>query len=455
MTTSPNTQIQPLSFAFDESTGQVSIGGVPLPELIKRHGTPLYIMDEETLRQMMQSYKSAFERYPAPVQVLFAAKANLTMGLCALIQQEGLGIDVVSGGEYYTALKSNFPTENLVFNGNNKTVDELELVIHHGIGLISVDNFHELTLIHQIAQQTGKRVDVVLRITPGIECHTHDYIKTGLLDSKFGFDLSRLSQVIDLITTDYNETIRLTGLHAHIGSQIFEIKPYVDLIEVMLNLFYNIREHYGLTLTHMNIGGGLGIAYQSQDDPPNVSDYANQVIDKLIDYAEKIDFPLPMLILEPGRSLVATAGTTLYRVGSTKVIPEINKTYVAVDGGMGDNIRPALYGAVYTALIANKYNEPHTRHVTLAGKYCESGDILIRDLLVPESIAPGDLVLVFGTGAYNYTMSSNYNRVPRPAMVLVNDGQSQVLIQRETYDDIIARDLIPESFLTQKVSAEN
>jgi diaminopimelate decarboxylase len=452
MSSSPNTQIKPVSFQSDTETNVATVGGLSFETLAKTYGTPLYILDEQTLRQMMGAYKDAFREYPAPVKVLFAAKANLCMGLCALVQQEGLGLDVVSGGEYYTALKARFPVEDIVFNGNNKTREELELVISNGIGRISLDNFHELNLIHDIADRLGKKVPVVLRVTPGIECHTHDYIKTGHLDSKFGFDLTQLSNAIERVITDYPDTIELTGLHAHIGSQIFETRPYHDLVEVMMNLFYNIREHYGVIMTHLNLGGGLGVVYQEGDDPPQVADYAKVVIDKLVAYAEQIDFPLPTLILEPGRSLVATAGLTLYTVGSIKTIPELNKTYVAVDGGMGDNIRPALYGAVYTAMVINKPNEPHTKKVTIAGKYCESGDILIKEFMAPESIAPGDKLLVFGTGAYNYSMSSNYNRVPRPAVVMVNKGQAQTLVQPETYDDIISHDLIPEALLSSQSS---
>jgi diaminopimelate decarboxylase len=446
MTSSPNTQIKPVTFHVD-ADNTVSIGGVRLDALAQDYGTPLYILDEKTLREMIQSYKQAFSHYPAPVNILFASKANLNMALCAIAHQEGLGLDVVSAGEYYTALKAGFPVENIVFNGNNKTRDELEMVIHGGIGRISVDNFYEMSLIHDIAQHSSKKVKIVLRFTPGIECHTHDYIKTGLLDSKFGFNLDQLDEAIEKITTTYRETIHLTGLHAHIGSQIFETRPYHDLVEVMLDRFQAVREHYGIIMTHLNLGGGLGISYTEADDPPQVADYADVIVKRMVTYATQINFPLPTLILEPGRSLVATAGTTLYTIGSMKTIPQIKKTYVAVDGGMGDNIRPSLYGAVYSAVVANRYHEPHTRTVTVAGKYCESGDILIKNFRAPESISPGDLLLVFGTGAYNYSMSSNYNRVPRPAMVLVNDCKAEVLVNRETYDDIIAHDLIPQRFL--------
>ncbi len=452
MVSSPNTQIKPLSFSIQEDTQDVLLGNIPVQELVNTYGTPLYVLDEATLRGMLKAYKNAFASYPGPLEILFAAKANLSMGICALVQQEGFGIDVVSGGEYYTALQAKFPLEKLVFNGNNKTHDELELTIANGIGKISVDNFYELSLIDRIAKHHDKKVSILLRVTPGIECHTHDYIKTGLLDSKFGFPLSQLSSAIDKITQDYSETIDLIGLHAHIGSQIFETQPYQDLAEVMLNLCYNIREHYGMTLTHLNLGGGLGIAYQPSDDPLEVSVLAETMVSKLVDYANQISFPLPTLILEPGRSLIATSGVTLYTVGSIKTISELPKTYVAVDGGMGDNIRPALYGAVYSALIANKPNEPHNTSVTIAGKYCESGDILIRDFMAPESITSGDTLMVFGTGAYNYSMSSNYNRVPRPATVLVGHGKAQALVQRETYDDLIAHDLIPETLLTQVTS---
>ncbi|MGE0200056.1 MAG: diaminopimelate decarboxylase [Candidatus Melainabacteria bacterium] len=438
---SPNTSLYPATYEV-RANGHPYIGGVDMLELVNTHGTPVYVLDEATIRGMATAYTTAFEgHYPGDAMVLYASKANLSMGLCKLAEQEGLGLDVVSGGELYTALQAGFPVENIFFNGNNKTLDELELAIHHRIGRISVDNFHELTLIHQIAAKKKVKVNVILRITPGIECHTHDYIKTGQVDTKFGFDMSQLSPAIEKILNDYKETIVLQGLHAHIGSQIFEVRPFEDLVQFMLNVFYNIRESYGITLSDLNLGGGYGVMYMEGDDPPNIPKTMQRIIDQVVRYAEKIDFPLPRILVEPGRSLVATAGVTLYRIGSTKTVPNVRK-YVAVDGGMGDNIRPALYQAEYTARVANKLNDPIAETVRVVGKYCESGDVLIDSVAVP-AVEAGDVLMVFATGAYNYAMASNYNRVPRPPVVLVENGHSHVLVQRESLDTILQHDLIP------------
>lgn len=441
----PNMSLTPVSYKVENN--EPWLGGIKITDLVKTHGTPLYVMDEATLRTMARAYTETLKAcYPAESLPLYACKAHMSMGLVRLMEQEGMGLDVVSGGELYTALQARFPAERIFFNGNNKTTEELELAVHHQIGRISVDNFSELELLHKVAGQKNRRVDVILRVTPGIECHTHDYIKTGQTDTKFGFDLSTLSRAIDLITGDYKETINLKGLHAHIGSQIFEVRPYEDLVEILINIFFNIRQAYdGLTMTDLNIGGGMGIRYTGEDDPPNVAWAIERITTKIKNYCEQIDYPLPRLIMEPGRSMVATAGMTLYTVGGIKEIPNIRK-YVAVDGGMGDNIRPALYQARYTAQVANKLGQPAEETVTLVGRYCESGDVLIPGLSVPK-IETGDILMVFATGAYNYSMSSNYNRFPRPAVVLVNEGKSHVLVRRETYDTVIQQDVIPPHLL--------
>ncbi len=439
----PNASLKPLTYTVDEATNSAFVGGCSLVELARTHGTPLFVLDENTLRAAAKAYKETLKAaYPAATLPLYACKANMNMGLVKLMEQEGMGLDVVSGGEIYTAAQAGFPMERVLFNGNNKTAQEIEMALHHGVGRISADNFHDLALIDQIARIKGKKANVLLRVTPGIECHTHDYIKTGHTDSKFGFDLSQLSPAVEQILNEYAETISLKGLHAHIGSQIFETKPYEDLVEIMMNIYYNIRESYdGLVLEDLDLGGGLGVIYTGQDDPPAVPDAVQRIAEKLAYYAKRLNYPLPRLLMEPGRSMVATAGLTLYTVGSMKDVPGLRK-YVAVDGGMGDNIRPALYQAQYTALIANKVLAPVEETVTLVGKYCESGDVLIKNLPVPR-LEEGDVVAVFGTGAYNYAMASNYNRFPRPAMVLVEKGKSHVLVQRETYDTIIQQDLIP------------
>ena len=444
---SANQSIKPKTYSVNNQ-GHVCLDGVDVTELAKMYGTPLYILDATTFRAMAQVYtESLAEFYAGDALALYASKANLSMGICKLAQSEGLGLDVVSGGELYTAVQAEFPLEKVFFNGNNKSISEIEMALHHEVGRITVDNPDELELVHQVAEKKGVKANVLLRVSPGIECHTHDYIKTGQLDSKFGFNLSDLVPVMDKITTTYQDTIVLKGLHAHIGSQIFETRPYEDLVETLLNIYYNIRENYdGMILSDINLGGGIGVAYTDTDDPLNVAKVIEKVTRRLEQYAESLEYPLPRLMIEPGRSMVANAGVTLYELGSTKVVPGVRK-YVAVDGGMGDNIRPALYQAEYSALIANKADAPADETVTIAGKYCESGDILIQRLEVPET-EPGDLLMVFGTGAYNYSMASNYNRVPRPAVVLIENGEPHLLVRRESYEHITALDVIPSCLLS-------
>lgn len=436
----PNTCFKPATFEVKDNVPY--IGGVNLLELTQSHGTPLFVMDEVTIRQMAQAYQGALKsNYKEDSLPLYASKANLTMGLARLVASEGMGLDVVSGGELYTAINAGFPVDRIYFNSNNKSLEELEFAIENDIFLIGVDNFYELTLIDKVAAQKGKKVDVLLRIAPGIECHTHDYIRTGQTDTKFGFDMKFLPEAIEKILNTYKATINLRGLHSHIGSQIFEVKPFEDLVEFMMNVYFNVRDSYGVTLDILNVGGGYGIQYTEGDDPPDVRFAVKTVTDTLKSYAEKIKFPLPRLLMEPGRSMVATAGVTLYTVGSMKTVPDVRK-YVAVDGGMGDNIRPALYQAEYTAALANKLNKPNAETVRVVGKYCESGDVLIREVSLPE-VESGDTLIVFGTGAYNYSMASNYNRIGRPAMVLVENGKAHTLVRRETYEDMARLDEIP------------
>lgn len=437
----PNTSMKPVSYNIDENN-HPTVGGVSLLELASTYGTPLFVLDEATILASAKAYRETLKSaYSAESLPLYACKANMNMAIVKLMEQAGMGLDVVSGGEIHTAVQAGFPMERVLFNGNNKTLEEVELALHHNIGRISADNFHDLALIHRVAAQKGKKANVLLRVTPGIECHTHDYIKTGQADSKFGFDLSQLPQALDLLIKEYQDTIHLRGLHAHIGSQIFEVKPYEDLVEIMLNIYYNIRDVYGLVMDDLDLGGGLGVSYSGHDDPPAIAHAMQRIVEKLTAYANKLNYPLPRLLVEPGRSMIATAGLTLYTVGSLKEIPGMKK-FIAVDGGMGDNIRPALYQAQYVAQLANKIGAPVEETVTVVGKYCESGDVLIKGLPVPR-VESGDILMVFGTGAYNYAMASNYNRFPRPAMVLVENGRSHLIVQRETYDTIIQQDLIP------------
>lgn len=446
---SPNQGRAPLTYEVGGDY-RPKLGGMDVLDLAKTYGTPLYVMDAATIRATAAAYRDTLaQEYPGEAVVLYASKANLSMGLCKLMEQEGLGLDVVSAGELYTAIQAGFPMDKVLFNGNNKTSEELEMAIHHKVGRISVDNFYEMELIHQIAEKKKVKVAVLLRMTPGIECHTHDYIKTGQTDTKFGFDMGQLSRAIDLIVKDYTDTMELKGLHAHIGSQIFEVQPYEDLVQILLNICFNIRQAYdGLTLDELNLGGGMGIQYTKEDDPPKIQSSITRIVNKLKFYAEQIRYPMPKIYMEPGRSMVGTSGITLYEVGSMKVIPRVKK-YVAVNGGMGDNIRPALYQAKYTAVIANKLNEAPSETVTVVGKYCESGDVLIPQIVLPK-VESGDILMVFGTGAYNYSMSSNYNRIPRPATILVENGHSHILVKRETYQTVVQQDLIPPYLMEPK-----
>jgi len=438
-----NQSIMPVITRIND-IGHLEIGGCDVVELAEKYGTPLYVFDEETLRKSARQYKEAFSSYKN-VSTLFASKAFMTQAVCAILEEEEFGLDVVSGGEIYTASSANFPMERCYFNGNNKSSEELELSIETGVGRITVDNFFELELLNSIAQSKNTQVNILLRITPGIECHTHEYIQTGHLDSKFGFDLTQLDEAVELIQERYSN-LNLKGLHGHIGSQIFETNVYADLVEVVVAEFARIRDKFGIILEEMNIGGGLGVQYISEDDPPSIYAIAEVILTSLRENIAKYHLAEPKLIVEPGRSIVSNAGVTLYTVGSSKQVPE-GKKYIAVDGGMADNPRPSMYQAKYHAVVANKANEKNSETVTIAGRYCESGDVLINDAELPET-EPGDVICIFCTGAYNYSMASNYNRVPKPGGIIVHKGQSDVIIKKETYQDLIAFDVIPERLKT-------
>jgi diaminopimelate decarboxylase len=434
-----NQSVMPDTVRINEKD-HLEIGGCDVVDLAEKYGTPLYVFDETTIRKSTQGYKEAFSPYKNSL-MLFAAKAFMTKAMCCIMKSEDFGLDVVSGGEIYTALDADFPMEKVFFNGNNKTLDELDFAIDSKVGRITVDNFLELELLDTIAKSKEVNVNILLRITPGIECHTHQYIQTGHLDSKFGFDLTQLDEALELIQDRYSNLV-LKGLHAHIGSQIFETKVYYDVVSVICEQFAKIRDKYGINLEDMNIGGGLGIKYTENDDPPSMPEIAKVILESLERNLAKYNLPQPRLIIEPGRSIIGTAGVTLYTVGSSKQVPH-GKKYIAVDGGMADNPRPALYQAVYTAVVANKVNDDNKEIVTIAGRFCESGDILINDIELPKT-DPGDIICIFTTGAYNYSMSSNYNRIPKPEAILVQNGQSDVIIKRETYKDLVSLDEIPQ-----------
>lgn len=436
---STNQSLKPITTKINDD-GNLEIGGCDLVKLAEKYGTPLYVLDEATIRKICRDYKDAFKGYPK-VNMMYASKALCSSATSALIASEGFGFDVVSSGEIFTVYKSGANMSKVLFNGNNKSYDELSLAIELGVGRISVDNFFELSLLNEIAKSHKKIVNILLRITPGIECHTHEYIQTGHLDSKFGFDLTQIDDAVELIVNDYTN-LKLHGLHAHIGSQIFEKSIYGDEIEILVKEIARLDEKFGLKLDEINIGGGLGVKYVEADYPPSTYEVAEIVIKRLYECIEKYKIDAPTLFIEPGRSIISTSGVTLYTLGSSKQVPK-GKTYFAVDGGMADNARPSMYQAEYDAQIANKPDYELAQTVTVAGRFCESGDILIKNIKLPE-IEEGDILCVYNTGAYNYSMASNYNRVQKPAMVLVNNSQSDIIIKRESLEDLIAHDIIPD-----------
>jgi len=406
--------------------GHLEVGGCDTVELAKEFGTPLYVLDEKTIRNRCQSYLKSFRKYYQNTDVIYACKALCTAAVQKLVTSEGLGLDVSSGGELFTALKAGCDVKKIYFHGNNKSKEEIKLALEAGIGRIVVDNLHELERVEEMAERIGTDADIMFRINPGIEAHTHEYIKTGTVDSKFGLPQDKIDAAVKKVRE--KKRINLVGFHAHIGSQILDIKPFVEETKLLLDLTLKYKTE------ELNIGGGPGIAYLSSDEPPAIEDYAKAIGSVLKDKTQA------KLVLEPGRSIVGTAGITLYTIGGIKDIPGIRK-YVFIDGGMSDNPRPILYQARYDARLANKAQEPTSEKVTVAGRFCESGDILIRDINLPK-VDAGDILAVLCTGAYNYSMASNYNRVGRPAMVLAGERNATLILKRESYEDLIANDVI-------------
>ncbi len=418
--------------------GHLEIGGCDCVELTKQFGTPLYVMDEALIRENCRRYKNAFsQNYPAEARICYAGKAFLVLAMCQLVDEEGLYLDVASGGELFTALQAKFPTERIYMHGNFKSEEELTMAVRNKIGRVVVDCMEELERLNSIAAQQGAVADILLRLTPGVEAHTHEYIRTGQIDTKFGFHIENgvaLEAVKKAISL---ENLRLHGFHCHIGSQIFEIEPYRIAIEQMFSFAATARSETGFVMRELNLGGGLGVRYTPEDDPPSIETFVASICEAVKDAASRFGFELPTLAVEPGRSIVGEAGTTLYTIGVVKEIHKV-RTYVSVDGGMSDNPRPALYGARYFAVVANKANQEPDKAVTVAGKHCES-DILIRDITLADP-QPGDILAVFTTGAYHYSMASNYNRFPRPAVVFVKDGKAKLVVRRETYDELLRCD---------------
>jgi diaminopimelate decarboxylase len=418
---------------------KLNIAGVSAEALAKEYGTPLYVMDEQLIRDNCRRFHKAFNADINKNKVAYAGKAFLTIAMCEIIKGEGLYLDVVSGGELYTAYKAGFPLEKLYFHGNNKTNDEIEMAIKLGVGTFVVDNLNEIEIVNVAAKEKGILQRILLRITPGIEAHTHDYIKTGQIDSKFGFTTlnNELEKVIK--TTLSLSNIKLAGLHCHIGSQIFELEPYREAVSIMTSLIKGIKDKFNYDIEELDLGGGFGVYYNKGDEPKEIEEFCKVIIEEAEIKCKEFGINPPILVIEPGRSIVANAGITLYTVGAIKDIPEVRK-YVAVDGGMTDNIRPALYKAQYQCVLASRVNDPCMEVVTIAGKCCESGDILLEGVKLPK-INSGDIMAILSTGAYGYSMSSNYNKIPKAPVVLAREGSHKLICKRQTYKDMISNEV--------------
>ena len=420
--------------------GHLAIGGVDTVELAERFGTPLYVFDEEMIRAHCAMYKRSIDRfYGGRGLVCYASKAFSCKEIYRIAKDEGIGVDVVSLGELATAMSVDFPAEAICLHGNNKSAEELRAALEYGVGRIVVDNFDELHLLDRLAEEAGCKASILLRVKPGIDAHTHSFIRTGQIDSKFGFALET-GEALDAAKKAVScPHLELRGLHCHIGSQIFDIAPFALAAERLLCLFAEVKKETGVLLEDLNLGGGFGIKYTQEDQPIPYELYMETVAQTIHATCEQLGLPMPFILMEPGRSIVGPAGITLYRVGNVKTIPGI-RTYVAVDGGMTDNPRYALYQSKYDIEVANRAGEPKDARITLAGRCCESGDLLGEHMPV-QPVQPGDILAVLATGAYNYAMASHYNRVPNPAAVMVRDGEARVIIRRETPDDLMRFDV--------------
>lgn len=413
------------------------IGNVNTMDIANKYKTPLYVFDEELIRNNCKEYVRHFKVKENNNRVAYAGKAFLPKYMCKLIDEEGLYLDVVSGGELYTAHKANFPMERVLFHGNNKTLEEIKMGIEYGVGRFVVDNFYELDLLEKFCGEKNIIQDIYYRVTPGIDAHTHKYIRTGQIDSKFGFALTNGDFYLAVEKLKEYKNVRLVGIHAHIGSQIFQVEPFEEEVDVMLNLVKELKDKYDIEIKEVDFGGGIGVYYTEQDTPKSIEEFCNAIINKCEEKCNKLNIKIPTLVIEPGRSLVANAGSTLYSIGSIKEIKDV-RTYVSVDGGMTDNIRPSLYQAGYECAIVNKINKIGNNHkVTIAGKCCESGDILISDTEVGD-IESGDILITTNTGAYGYSMASNYNKIPKNPVVFVKDGKDKLSCKRQSYEDLLA-----------------
>lgn len=429
------------------SHGHLEIGGCDTVALAREYGTPLYVIDEKTVRENCRAYWKAFEsRYPN-TEISFAGKAFLNMAMARLVDEEGLGLDVASAGELYTAVNAGFPADRILFHGNNKSHDELAMAFEHGVGRVVVDNFQELRALAAMSRERKAARPILIRVAPGVDPHTHRLIRTGQEDTKFGFNIKSgdaLAAIQEAL--EAAPALDLRGIHCHIGSQLLDSTTHVQAIDVMVAFLAEISKKTGWQAAELDLGGGLGIRYIEQHEPPCIDQFAETVVAALKEALAKHSVPAPTLLLEPGRSIVGEAGITLYTVGAIKTVPipeaPGERVYVAIDGGLSDNPRPALYESVYECLVANKMGEARDKKVTIAGKHCET-DILIWDAMVGD-VHPGDILAVQSTGAYNYTMASNYNRFTKPACVFVCDGKPDLVSRRETLDDVVRLDILPK-----------
>lgn len=407
--------------------------------LARDYGTPLYVVSERMVRERLRELRTSFvDRYPNSA-ALYASKALQTLDICRIVASEGIGLDVVSGGELYAAVKAGFPVDRIYFHGNSKTTAEIHMAVEYGVGRIVVDNLHELAVLNEAALAAGRRASILFRITPGVDSHTHDFISTGRLDSKFGIPLDHRVRDEYIGAALAMPGINLLGFHFHVGSQLLSNESHRKAIGIVTKLMAEVRDAYGFETSELNLGGGYGVHYHGDESARPLSYFVDAMMADVSAACAGFKLPMPRVVIEPGRWVVGEAGITLYTVGSRKTIPDI-KTYIGVDGGLPDNPRPALYGALYEATIADRDDAARDDVVTVAGKCCETGDILIRDIAL-QSPEPGDTLAVFTTGAYNHSMASNYNRLPRPAMVLTNAGTHRLSVRRETWEDLVAREL--------------
>jgi len=434
-----------MSSVIENKNGTLYFDGCNTVELAKEYGTPLYVMSETEIVGRFDQLKECFlNKYPR-TRVAYASKAFCTMAMFQLCKREGMCIDVVSGGELYTAIKVGYPPERIEFNGNNKLKSEIEMAVEYGIGRIIVDGLQELKIIEEVCKEKNKKVSILYRITPGVKSSSHDYIVTGKKDSKFGIPLDEdviMKHIEDAIKSEWVEFL---GFHYHVGSQLFDNSSHLKATEITLELVRKVKEIFDYDIKELNLGGGFGVKYTDEERKP-FEYFIKPMMEMVYENYDAMGIDRPAVVIEPGRSIVAEAGISLYEIGSIKEIKDVRK-YVSVDGGMPDNIRPALYQAEYYGVVANKVDEEKNDKVTVCGKCCESGDILITDIDITKTAKAGDIFAIYSTGAYGYSMASNYNNNPVPGVVFVNKGESELVVKKQSYDDIIKNQMISEKLI--------